>query len=949
MTCARWTTLAALTALAAPVGRAAAAAPTAPKPAVATEAKDPDSLVGLGGLMLRLSQTMKGRAVIAVGEGTSHADTEWSEDELAHARTDLEKLQIISAKFSAADAPIIPFQVGKAYVLAPQTRIGVNPDLGSLSAFDVAGSDLLLADAITRLTPEQLAALGSDDGLAVASLDAGLQQSLARAFRPPLHIVAYKARTVKDDGGSERPAMSQDVVGELTEPVDWTRARIRARLRMGGVSTSTDGTYGYLDSGFKPDLVFTRSSNGSRPWQDRGVDLPIFPDVPNTFKPSDLLGAAFTQPLGLTGVRPVKEVVAGLAKVTGLTLSVWKPYQDMPVFLGSAAIPAGDVLDGLRLALTASWRKMGAGYYLAWDRMPLLAIQQAALESADAASRAVKKQRTEIGRDASWLDIANALPFEPDDPFGLTAAQRKQVFGATDAKSGQSAAAIPFGEMTTEQQKTVRTLAATAEVYVSTPGQAGPSTNRPYTDADIRSAKLAASCTVNVSLQVPGRGWVTMESDGTGLTISAGQLRRIRQDSSPETAPDPLADAPKEVRAMLEDPQPVTLPSAVRGLVVPVLGAARLNTLADEMKRHDLNVLFYPAFYGGYATFPGTPFPVDTALRGDDGLAAAVAAMKPNNIRVVAYLNTLAWQNQDDPVHWLNNHPSWLDVDVLGRGRLQWLATHVAAAPLLPGMGAMPSNFVRATEPQVGARLTGLLKALAARKDVAAVCFAAVSPGDMPDFMGRGLSAPPLGFAMADRLAAFHKTGADPADAVSYNDYVPDALRPLTGYSPPPDRSSAADARQALLARLLAQAKALRPDWRAYVLKDSLTTSDLINAASAQDKSAAKPDLVITSAFATSPTAAAGSGIVFPITRKSFFDTLADQDDMPMPKAMLDRLKSISPMVLFQTFFSSEPALQGRRVPMALYDFREAPEMITDSLKWVKAPEKAAAQGDTTR
>jgi hypothetical protein len=258
-----------------------------------------------------------------------------------------------------------------------------------------------------------------------------------------------------------------------------------------------------------------------------------------------------------------------------------------------------------------------------------------------------------------------------------------------------------------------------------------------------------------------------MESDGTGLTISAGQLRRIRQDSSPETAPDPLAEAPEEVRAMLDDPQPVTLPSAVRGLVVPVLGEARLNTLADEMKRHDLNVLFYPAFYGGYATFPGTPFPVDTALRGDDGLAAAVAAMKPNNIRVVAYLNTLAWQNQDDPVHWLNNHPSWLDVDVLGRGRLQWLATHVAAAPLLPGMGAMPSNFVRATEPQVGARLTGLLKALAARKDVAAVCFAAVSPGDMPDFMGRGLSAPPLGFAMADRLAAFQKTGADPADAVS--------------------------------------------------------------------------------------------------------------------------------------------------------------------------------------
>jgi hypothetical protein len=120
---------------------------------------------------------------------------------------------------------------------------------------------------------------------------------------------------------------------------------------------------------------------------------------------------------------------------------------------------------------------------------------------------------------------------------------------------------------------------------------------------------------------------------------------------------------------------------------------------------------------------------LDPALRGADGLAAAVAAMKPKDIRVVAYLNTLAWQNDEDPVHWLNKHPDWLDVDVLGRGRLAWLKAHPRTRQnAFLGFQTDRYNYVRAAEPQVEARLKALVREIAARGDVAAVAFAAWKP-----------------------------------------------------------------------------------------------------------------------------------------------------------------------------------------------------------------------------
>jgi hypothetical protein len=336
---------------------------------------------------------------------------------------------------------------------------------------------------------------------------------------------------------------------------------------------------------------------------------------------------------------------------------------------------------------------------------------------------------------------------------------------------------------------------------------------------------------------------------------------------------------------------------------------------------------------------------LDPALREADGLAAAVAAMKPKDIRVVAYVNTLAWQNPEDPVHWLNKHPDWLDVDVLGRGRLQWTKEHPNAVSSFPGMSDVSYNYVRASEPQVQARLSALVKALADRKEIDAVAFAAATPPNLPSFFGSGIAAPPLGYSMADRLAVFQKTGADPADAVGYEDRVPESVRVLAGYASRDDQNAPVNARTALLSRLFKEAKAARPAWRAYLLNDAPSMEDFgANPAKPGAGDSVKPDLVIGNVFASASGGALGRGIVFPISRKNLFDAMAEADEGAPSKATMDRLRDIPPMVIFQTFFSQVRGMSGQNLPMALYDFRAAPELITDSLKWVKAPDTPAAK-----
>lgn len=911
---------------------ATAATPAAPPAAAPTLEKDPASGVVIRGLMWRLSQTMTGRPVIATGYGVFREDIPWSDEEFQRAEGDIGKLQMIAAKNSAKDNALIPFKVGEAYVIAPEMRPGVNTDLSKLTVFDVTARGLLLADTFSRLTADQLKALGSENGLAARSLPEDMRRSVARAFRPPLDVVVYHRKMNTREDGLPEAGMEPETVGVLEQPLDTASLRIRARLRMSGAHLRAENAFAFMDSmpSERPTFEIRRASHV--PWSDRALDLPIFPQVPNRFKPSDLTGAAYTQPLDISGVWTVQQVVDRIAKATGLTLSVWKPYRDQPVFLGAKSLRAGDVLDGLRLSLTASWRKMGSAYYLVWDRTPLLAISLAAREAADSAAIGVEALRKDVDKRAVAWRLVTTLPFDADDPLALTDDQRARLFPAKPSREGDGGN-LTYDDLTSEQQDFLKKRAGETLLENWTDEGRQEGAVRTVLPEDLAKIDIGADGYVEVSAWVAGTGWVTLTPEDDVLTFSSPEPPATESDEMERKKKEILKEMPKELRDALEHPRSAPLPSAARGLVVPALGPARLNTLADEMQRHGLNVLFYPALIGGYATFPTDQFPPHPALRGADGLAAAVAAMKPKSIRVVAYLNTLAWQDEGDTPHWLDRYPEWLDVDALERDRLAWLKSHPDMLGEIALGGARDNhNYVRASEPRVEARLKTFVRELSTRREVSAVAFDAWQPVSNTEMGDGGRRMPSLGYAWADRLAAFRKTGADPADEdVSMGSYVPLDVMNMSAGATDEATAPEQDPHWGLLTRLLREAKSARKDWRVYAISQFGLPSD---APPAAGRDLPKPDLVITGPMGAEE---GGTGLMLPVN----FKTAGEWFAASVPAAEVDPTSDIfrnMPLVPFYTSFLMGLPRTATRYPIALLDFRGAPEIITDSLKWVVPP-----------
>lgn len=900
-------------------------------PTAAQVEKDPASGVVLRGLMWRLSHTMQGRPVIATGYGAFRADVAWSDEAFRRARTDIEKLQILSAKNSPEDDPLIPYKVGDAYAIAPAMREAMKPDLGKPTMLDIAPRRVLLTDVLSRLTPDQAHALGAQEGVSVAALAPELRAEVARAFRPPLDIDAYAHQVDFDKDGLPRVSWRSNELGRIEKPLDWMQTRIRARLRMGGASVNVGDQGGdlYPDMGSGPHLEAHDGFDPDAP------EVNAFMRVPNTYKPSDIVGKEFAQPIGISGVWSVKQVVDRLARVTGLKLSAWEPYRERPVFLGSASLRAGDVLDSLRLGLCGAWRKMGDAYYLAWDRVPLGAVQQTVREAVSGATDALTSYTSRMDTTPGYVLTLENLPFSEDDPLALTDEQRARLFGPSrpgEKAPSPSEFALPYDALTPGQQAYLRGLAPDSTIGAPMPGTEAPN-GRVMTEEDARHATLSPFAHVEVSVSVPGYGWAPLQLYGQGLQFSRYALEAARRKADPDAGGD-VRRFPPEVGALVNDPKPVTPPSDLRGLVVPALTPARLATLADEMKRHGLNVLFYPALFNGYATIPNAAFPGDPALKGEDGLAAAVAAMKPKGIRVVAYLNTLAWQNADTPVHWLNKHPDWLDVDVLGRGRLAFLKAHPQTrADLFLGRVADLHNYVRATAPAVEDRLKTLVRALASRKGLAAVAFAAWHPSGAIPYRGMGLQAPPLGFAAADRLAAFRASGADPADDATGRDYLPESVVNIIHVAPSDDETDLAHV--SLVGRLMESARTFRKDWRVYLVDENAPVDG--GSGGVPFVAAARPDLTI-GYFGSGDDASLGThGVLLPITARTVAEAMAG-DDTPAVRQTVKAMGSLSPVVAFQLAFAEGGPAAGKALPMALYDFRDTPRIITDSLKWIAPP-----------
>jgi hypothetical protein len=257
--------------------------------------------------------------------------------------------------------------------------------------------------------------------------------------------------------------------------------------------------------------------------------------------------------------------------------------------------------------------------------------------------------------------------------------------------------------------------------------------------------------------------------------------------------------------------KPHGLPAATRGLIVPVLSPARVNELAEDMKRHGFNLLFYPALFDGCGTVPGKIFPLHPALRGADGLKAALAAMKAAGVRVVPYISVLTWQTAGDTAHWLTKHPEWIDVDIAGRTRLAWLKDRFPAKGL---EHSAAGNVVRTNDPAVAAKLRDFLSELATHLGAEAVAFADWNPSYA---IGVDALVPPVGYAAPERLAEVLAGRDDPVDlqvdTLSRETIVPRAIGAVIRT----DEVSRAPRVDGVV-DLLHRAKSARPGWTTWLL-----------------------------------------------------------------------------------------------------------------------------------
>jgi hypothetical protein len=664
-----------------------------------------------------------------------------------------------------------------------------------------------------------------------------------------------------------------------------------------------------------------------------GVKLPALRSAPNTLKPSDLSGKGIERPIGISGVLSAADVVRRIGAVCGLRLHAAPVYRTVPVFLGSPAITCGEALDGLCLALQGAWRRVGDDYVLAWDVRGIGALQQVVGENANADPIwEAKERRDRMARAPAWLTLAADVPSDPDDPLALTPKQREGLLGPD--RPGD---AIPFSDMTPAQQAYLlgRVETEKARTLPRDVGAFDPHTMFvpvTITADEVQTAVLAGGAHLAVSLKLPERGWVPVQDAGFG-GIDSDRLDdayNAAHKSGPpvEESFGPVVDAA---------PGSLEMRAPLRGLMVPVLTPGVLTEVTENMRRHGLNVLFYPALEHGYATFPNAAFPLDPALKGRNGWAMAAASAKAAGLPMIGTISVLDWSPVARADAWAAKHRDWLDVDITGRTRAEWTAQ-------FPGrpIGALlrltdGHDFVRPLEPAVVSRLETLMDALARQASASGVALVDWKPAGADRRFLYEPDVPALGYAMPERIASVRETGSDPVDNAPYMTagsqtfepsifttlgIAPRDLRAAQGFGQPGRSPKPADPWTGLAASLLARAKTARPDWSSWISEPLMPY----------------PAIPVSQSTPLPP-------VDHTLTVASYF-----WGDKPGYLLTIWPRSSESPETLARWGYHAitnalrmENSTKAPQFKEVVLDFRAAPEEISGALRLIKGPEPAGA------
>lgn len=897
--------------------------PKPPEPKL-TRAQERLKEAGENGLVGDLKKYCAGLPVVAVEPLYNNWASPLDEKDLPTKL--LERLQVIGERHTNEDDLFIPFRVRQSWALAPEQRDEVLTDFSGVTWVDLTRPGDNLRLLLASLTPAQIRRLGDANGIALTELSPRARELASALLKPPFSINRQKIEEGTDDDGRPVKFNASEEVEQITEPVDLRSVRIKAALNVTQISyqisETSSSTTMVRDSDEGAYLVFDRKTSAN----------PGIPRVPNTFKPSDLDGRRLTAPIGISGTMSLDDLLKRASTVTGLKLKPTGAVGDSPVFVGAATMPVGDVLDGVRLGLRASFRRLGDSWLLCWDRRGIAALQQAIEEGTKNAQRETNRMRTSSDFNLIWADIALTLPFDANNPLALTNAQREKLFGAESTSGADRSGAergIPYNEMTSQQQAYVVKSVVNEKLYYPEE-MGGPKQGTPE---DAQRSRIGETLSVNVSLFIPGKGWLACERNWDSPQINLWQIRNARRRQSNKSGGP--TDIPPEILEMMKNPEPMVLDAPTRGFIVPALGPTRLTSLAKEMANRDLNTLFYPVLFDGYATVSSKVFPREPGENETDVFAKAVAIMKPAGIKVVPYVNTLTWQNLGSNNHWMNRHKEWWDVDIRGRTALECMAAQPLIATSMPYGALTPANWVRASEPMVSAKLLAFIDEITARKDMTSLAFLDWSHENSSSFGFSSGSRMKLGFSLPDRIEAYRRTGQDPVDdggiqSREVRPFFADRMDPEKNASPP---------NWDLMKSLLNRVKAKQKDWTTYLIETG--GFDFFRTKGATSAKPPAGDISLSVPFSLSGAPGPKTVLVLPVSNDNLYTLItALAEEEAMDEFFADtgiNLLADKPSISIYSIMFAEMGRQlgPGQVGGMLLDFRSAPEQITPSLPFI--------------
>lgn len=647
------------------------------------------------------------------------------------------------------------------YVIGPAERLDFSALFDGRIAPEQSAEALLVA-LIASLTPEQVRAMGSPQGLSFGMLNKDQQAMLKALFSPP-RVVAPVSTSPSSQSGESLPAPipAESIPLSTLKLHGWlevSRVEILAYepgqssdqgRRLGGDHLQTPASEALRlieaaelsDTSNDPEYLKRRQIAMRKTSVTPGIA------VRNTLKESHLDYSLpdLQKPMSLRGKVSISSLVEVVRKETGVKLNASPGCEAVCVYISATDVPAGRLLKAVSLATCGTWRRFGEEYIFTMD---LIGIGQIAARLRELRPNSEAFVVTTL---ISWLtpesesNPVRHLPLRPSVGFALLSGQLSSLLAATESIEGVRG--LPWAALTPEQQAFAEGRADHQEVHDDT-YKAEPDRSRWHIMPHIRT-RLAFS------------------SPGIGTFAPSGRMAQLMMNLEVFPPSDDLATIG---RLWSDVPADYVLPvnKQVRAYIHKPERKDSVRSLISDLRQNGFNVLVLQVFADGYTAFPSKQFPMMEGLDADY-VQNVISAAHEKGIRVLAGVDVLRWSDGSRK-HWVTTQPDVLDYDVNGLTHAEWSRSwspsYLAATMVDFVFGdSLTGDVVSPFSPKVRTMLKELLGELASYDfDGIVLDQMSMAHPEGPEDIATGLYSGSPGHHPLARQAFFAKYRADSVD-----------------------------------------------------------------------------------------------------------------------------------------------------------------------------------------